>query len=297
MRRVKIGVASVFILLLNLAWFGGIQAETRFYKPYVLAKELGGDITQILEEVRTALNSGGFSVVGENNPYSGAHTLVVTNATLKQVASQSEYGGYGSVLRVAVTKSGDTVQVSYTNPEYMAISYRMAASLIDVSESLATALGRVKEFGSDTGLTEFTLSKYHYMMFMPYFTDQLKLAKYDDHGRAIEAVESGLAAEKSGTKKVYRVDPPGKNETLFGVALTKGEGADTTVMATTDIAPLKHTAHLPYEMLVSDGKVYTLHGKFRIAQSFPDLTMGTFMKISDAPDAIEEALRAAAGGN
>ena len=31
-----------------------------------------------------------------------------------------------------------------------------------------------------------------------------------------------------------------------------------------------------------------LHGKFRIAQSFPDLTMGTFMKISGAPAAIEK---------
>ena len=33
-----------------------------------------------------------------------------------------------------------------------------------------------------------------------------------------------------------------------------------------------------------------LHGKFRIAQSFPDLTMGTFMKISGAPDGIEKVL-------
>ena len=65
-------------------------------------------------------------------------------------------------------------------------------------------------------------------------------------------------------------------------------------MATTDVDAIKHAPHLPYEMLVSDGKVYTLHGKFRIAQSFPDLTMGTFMQISDAPDGIEESLEAVA---
>jgi hypothetical protein len=37
-----------------------------------------------------------------------------------------------------------------------------------------------------------------------------------------------------------------------------------------------------------------LHGKFRIALDFPDLTMGTFMKISGAPSAIEEKLKAVA---
>jgi polyribonucleotide nucleotidyltransferase len=83
----------------------------------------------------------------------------------------------------------------------------------------------------------------------------------------------------------------GKDEVLFGVAMKEGEGADATVMGVTDQSALRHTAHLPYEMLVSGNRVYTLHGKFRIAQSFPDLTMSTFMKISGAPDAIEKVLK------
>jgi hypothetical protein len=33
-----------------------------------------------------------------------------------------------------------------------------------------------------------------------------------------------------------------------------------------------------------------IHGKFRIAQSYPDLGMGTFMKISGAPDGIAKGL-------
>ena len=67
-------------------------------------------------------------------------------------------------------------------------------------------------------------------------------------------------------------------------------GADTTVMRITDTAVRRHTAHLPYEVLVSGGRVTMLHGKFRIAQSYPDLTMGTFMKISGAPDGIAKVL-------
>jgi hypothetical protein len=58
---------------------------------------------------------------------------------------------------------------------------------------------------------------------------------------------------------------------------------------------LKHTAHLPYELIVSEGNVQMLHGKFRIAVDFPDLTMGTFMKISGAPAGIEEKLKLIAG--
>jgi len=47
---------------------------------------------------------------------------------------------------------------------------------------------------------------------------------------------------------------------------------------------------LPYELLVSGPDVIALRGRFRIAQSFPDLTMGTFMKIRSAPGAIKSTL-------
>jgi hypothetical protein len=62
-------------------------------------------------------------------------------------------------------------------------------------------------------------------------------------------------------------------------------------MKVIDFAELKQTPYLPYELVVSEGNVYTLHRKFRIAQSFPDLTMGTFMKISGAPGAIDYTLK------
>jgi len=57
-----------------------------------------------------------------------------------------------------------------------------------------------------------------------------------------------------------------------------------------DLASPKHTAFLPYELLVKYGEAHMLHGRFRIALSFPDLTMGTFTKIMSTPGAIEELL-------
>ena len=64
-----------------------------------------------------------------------------------------------------------------------------------------------------------------------------------------------------------------------------------------DVHGTRHTAHLPYAMLISGNKAYTLSGKFRIALSFPDLSMmgkGSFMEIMDAPAGIEKSLSSVA---
>ena len=54
-----------------------------------------------------------------------------------------------------------------------------------------------------------------------------------------------------------------------------------------------------YDILVSDNKVYALYARFRIAISFPDLSMmgaNSFMNIMKAPEAIREALALTSGG-
>lgn len=127
------------------------------------------------------------------------------------------------------------------------------------------------------------------MAFMPYFDDQVALGTFASRTAATAKLEAGIAASTQA-KLIYRVDIPGTEQSLFGIAILAGEGADSTVLRITDAGARRHTAHLPYEVLVSSGRVTMLHGKFRIAQSFPDLTMGTFMKISGAPDGIAKVL-------
>lgn len=262
--------------------------------PYILGQRVAGDVTKVTVEVRQALADAGFDVVGGYSPYEGAEVVVVTHPELLRVAARSDMGGFAAALRVGVTANDGKIEVSYTNPMWVANICRLEGGLEPVAEALEIALGKDREFGSKKGKEAARLRKYHYMAFMPFFDDTVELASHPTHEQAVAAVETGLAASQAGTSKVYRVDLPGKQEVLFGVALTAGKGADATVMATTDTGVLKHTAHLPYELLVSGSKVYTLHGKFRIAQSFPDLGMGTFMKISGAPDAIHRALEAVA---
>lgn len=293
MRRLAV---YFFVVMVLFALAANAGAEDILLKPYVLASGAAGTIEKKLPEVRAALGQQNFQVVGEYSPYKGAHVIVVTSESLKKSAAKSDFGAYGAVQRIALTESGPDLQISYTNPLYMAQAYRMKESLSDIAAGLEKALGKKTDFGSKDGLSAKKLRKYHYMVMMPYFTDQVQLGSYGSQEEALKTVEVNLAARKGGTLKVYRVDLPDKKESVFGIGLSEGEGADATVMKTTDFGDLKHTAHLPYELVVSNGTVYMLHGKFRIAASFPDLTMGTFMKISGAPSAIEEKLKLVAGG-
>jgi hypothetical protein len=104
--------------------------------------------------------------------------------------------------------------------------------------------------------------------------------------------------------KVYRIDVPEKKEAVFGVAMKGATEADKYmddkfIMSVIDFKDIRSTAHLPYEMLVSGNKVYALYARFRIAVSFPDLSMmgsNSFMNIMKSPEAIRKALTQAAGG-
>jgi hypothetical protein len=197
-------------------------AQEAVLKPFVLASKGPGDLTQKLEATKAALTKAGFTIAGSYAPYPGAAVIGVTNDELRSTAAKSERGGFGAAMRVAVTKVKDQVQVSYTNPPYIANAYRMAGELKDTAANLQAALGRIEEFGAE-GLTPAKLRKYHYAFGMEYFDEPNTLASYGSYEDAVKAVEAGLAAGKQGVTKVYRVDVLGKKETLFGVGM-KGEG-------------------------------------------------------------------------
>jgi hypothetical protein len=290
-------IRNMLLPALLLFISANVQAADAILKPFVLASKSAGTIAEKSVQVKTALTAAGFSVVGEYAPYSGADIIIVTNDELKKNAAASDFGGYGAVQRVSITEAGKEVQVSYTNPVYMSNVYRMQGDLSGVAASLATALGKVEEFGAQ-GMTAKQARKYHYTIGMEYFDEPSVLAEYGSYEEAVKAVDSKLASNKNGVSKVYRVDIPGKQESVFGVAM-KGSGDnkymdDQYIMNEIDFHDVKSTAHLPYEVLVSGNKVYALYARFRIAINFPDLSMmgkNSFMNIMKAPEAIRRALQ------
>lgn len=73
-----------------------------------------------------------------------------------------------------------------------------------------------------------------------------------------------------------------------------GKDRESRYVPIIDFGERKHTAFLPYGLLVMDDAVVMLHGRFRIALSFPDLTMGTFSKIMATPGDIKKLMQALA---
>jgi hypothetical protein len=294
-------VAMAMMALASLA----VQAEDEM-KPFILASVYSGNIADKIDDVKSELGDKGFEVVGEYSPYPTAHIIVVTNDALKKAAASHDRAGYVAAQRVTITKVGDEVQIAYTNPVYMAAAYRVKADLSGVADLLRDALGAEKEYGPEQGLTAEELEDYHYTFGMEYFDEPNELASYNSYKEAVAAVEKGLAAHKGDTSKVYRIDIPDSKQTVFGVSMSaKGETGnkfmdESFIMSEIDFKPLRSTGHLPYEILVKGSEVETLHGRFRIAVNFPDLSMmgaNSFMSIMPSPDAIRESLTLAAGGD
>ena len=282
----------------GLLWGGPASADAHKMKPFVLASAAAGDLTSVSASIQSKLKASGFQIAGSYSPYPTAIVIAVTSDALKATAAKTKYGGYGAAMRVSLTDIDGKIQVAYTNPPYMAAAYQMADDLKEAKEKLIKALGKGQEFGPEDGMNKEALSDYHYMFGMEYFGDQTLLNTFIDHNQAVDTVEKNLARGVMGISKVYRIDIPGTKDVVFGVAMNgkKGGGEnqdDTFIMKEIDFKATRSTAHLPYEMLVSDDKAFAPSARFRIAINFPDLAMmgpNSFMNIMGAPDAIAKAL-------
>lgn len=292
---------AAFALALCLAPIAA-KAED-LLKPFVLASISSGSFDAVVKQTKDALTQGGFTLVGEYGPYEGARVIVVTNGELQAAAAGSERGGYAAIQRVSVTEHDGEVQVAYVNPIYLQNAYRLDGDLGPIAGRLERVLGRQQEFGAE-GLTAKQLRKYHYAFGMEYFDDPYELARYPSHEKAVSAVEQGLASNNAGVSKIYRLDIPGTQMTVFGVAMKAPPDGDEDMddayqMSVVDFQDLKGTAYLPYEILVNDKDVEALHMRFRMAVHYPDLRMmgeHSFMTLMSSPTAIQNSLTVAVGG-
>ncbi len=284
-------------LLINLSSFSKEQ------KPYILAVESTNSISELTQSLKENLNKNNFKILGEYMPANdkNRYVIVVTNNDLLNAVKK--FGGlraFAAATRIAITKENGKTLVSYLNPIYWGNAYfqddydKIKANIRSLAKKLkmATALKgkkKYKPFGSKDGIDEDDLRDYHYMITMPYFEDIVELAKFKSHKNAVDKIEKNLKKNKN-TKRIYRVDVPGKNLTLFGVGLS-GKKGESNFLPTIDNSHPKKTAFLPYEILVNGNAVIMLHGRYRIAISFPDLGMVTFTKIISAPGNIESMMK------
>ena len=151
MKRTILHPAGLLAVLLFL--FSSLAWANESLKPYILVSNEAGDFSAVVDSTKNKLTEGGFTIAGEYAPYDGAHAIVVTSDELQAAASKSEFGGYGAVIRVAVTKNGDNVEVAYSNPVYWSNAYLLASDGSAIAEKMTAARGKGEPFGSAEGLT------------------------------------------------------------------------------------------------------------------------------------------------
>lgn len=272
-------------VFLGLFVLGG-TALAQELKPFVLSTLKAESVQAGADAAKEALKGEGFVIVGEYAPKGQTYIIVVTNDALKAIAAKSDNGGFGAAQRVAVVNHNGQVEISYTNPAYWWNAYRMKGNIQPVQTAMEKALGNGGQFGAEPGLSPNDLREYHYKFMMPYFTDVDELESYDSHAQGVKVIEQNLANRVDGASKVYRIDIPGTDMTVWGVAFSQSAAADKYVLDNLDKGAHSHAAHLPYEILLNGKEAVALNGKFRIALSWPRLAMGDFMQIMRTPDDI-----------
>jgi len=270
-------------------------------KPYILAAISDAPLAEISEVVKTNLTESGLEVIGEYYPANDSNrkVFVVTSSELKDaVKTIGGLTGFASALRIGLTSENDIINISYTNPIYWGNAYfgdnydQVEQQYISVTEKISAALSNVGEvknlpFGSKDGLTIKSLRKYRYMFGMPKFDDVVELNEFASYEDAVNTVDEKLA---STDNFIYSVEFPEEKIKLYGIAI-EGEKGEEHFLPIVDILEPQHTAFLPYELLIVDKEAVMLHGRFRIALSFPDLTMMTFSKIMSTPGDIKDTLK------
>lgn len=291
---------SIFILsLLFLLIIGHAQD----LKPYTIGLSTLEQAKTLKPKLITALVENKFDVIGEYQVnYTDDTWVVVFTCDELKSAVQKVGGltGFASVLRVAITTEDNTVTVSYTTPEYWGNAYfredfeKVADNYLNLDEKLKTTMSSLgdyngEQFGSKKGLSVKDIRNYKYMFGMPKFDDTVELESFGSFKEAVAKIDASAKKSIKGVSQVYKIEYPGKELALYGFGLTATDG-EQKFMPVIDISSPRHTAFLPYEVLVMGDEVHMLHGRYRIALSFPDLTMGTFTKIMSTPGYIKGTL-------
>jgi hypothetical protein len=293
---------SYFIYLFLL--FSISIAENEFLQPYILAGETGKSLNETISMIKKSFfMKDQIDIIGEYNPKleNKSHILILSNSNIdKAIELGNEFTAISSVFRLAVFKKGERTYISYQNPKYWGNLYfqnnynSVKDYLNEFEKQLINSLPKMRrvfnqQYGSHQSFTEKNLQNYHYMFGMEYFDDNILLGEFKSFIEAISIIDNNLEDSKN-CNKVFEKELPNKEIKLYGIELS-GKKGENHFMPIIDKSKYSHISCLPYEIIVIKNKVYMLHGRFRIAASFPDLTMVTFGKIMSTPSDIENQLK------
>ena len=268
--------------------------------PYIKIGESTETIQQVSDKVLAALKANSFIILGDYNASNKSTLKVIaftrddiSNAAIKAV----DRGALAAIFKVGLVEKNGKVIISYTNPDYilrayLRDNYNTFSSVFkkfstDLKATFSTIGNEFKPFGGTVKADK--LKDYHYKIMMPYFTDPETLNEFSSFEEGLKTIENNLKSKKGNTVQVYKLVFKSQKIAVFGVGLQDKEEGESHFLP---IIGEGHVAALPYEIILQGKEATMLHGKYRIALHWPDLTMGTFMKIMSTPGDIEDMLEA-----
>jgi len=289
-------IRSIIFSCLTLFLVLTVQAEDKEYAPYFRVATVQGSMFDVSSSVKTALELGDFEIIGEYHPGNN-DSLMVLCYTRKDFADISlkfkDRGALASVMKVGLKMNENGIDVSMINPEYIFYAYlyegidpyipQLESMAHDVKTALSAIGNDFEAFGGSEGRDD--LEDYRYKIMMPYFTDPVELEEYNSFEEGLAFIRKNLEAGIGNTVKIYEVVYPEQKVAVFGVGLLDPEDGEAGFLPTIGE---DHVAAMPYEIILQDKEVTMLHGRYRIALHWPELGMGTFMKIMSTPGNIED---------
>lgn len=287
------------IILFSVLMLAGISSSAQELQPFFEVGRFDKAIPELSKQVESTLANAGYEILGSYHPENKDTLFVVcfTSNSLKQFSLQfPDRGPLAAVMKVGFIRTQGKTTLSIVNPEYMFLAYygqqmggheeAMKAQSKEVT-GLFGKMGKLMPFGG--AVEQKRLMNYHYKIMMPYFDDPDELATFDSFEEGLRVIQKNLNEQKGNTRKVYQLIFPKQKIAVFGVALLNPETGEADFLPTIGES---HIAAMPYEIILQGEKATSLAGKYRIALYWPELGMGTFMKIIKTPGHIEDAMEA-----
>ena len=280
-----------------LIYIFSINSFAQTISPYYQLSTVNADITSITDQLKDKINESEFSLLGTYQ-VGGQEDLTVIAFTNEQTTSvcskASKQGVMAAIYRIGLEKTANGIVVSTVNPEYQWRAYLTenynASDFTDLNAQYSTFCkkignGNLVPFGGEIEADD--LEDYHYMMGMPYYDDQVKIGSFDSHEQAVQRIKTNLESN-SQLKLVYSLQDQKNQLTVFGIGLLDPKIGESHFLS---IIGQSHVAAMPYELIVDGKEVKMLHGRFRFALYWPELTMGTFTKIMSTPGDVEDQMK------
>jgi len=284
-------ILSLFLGLTSLS-----QAQEEL-SPF-MGVTINGSLAETSAKVEKAIQAANFEIIGQYDVAGNSDLKVIcfTRGDLKKATAYfKDRGALASVLKIGIRNHADTIEVSLLNPAYMFIAYfgenyheqEKALKIIDSDAKaiLTNTFGTLTSFGGSLEIKD--IEKYHYKMMMPYFDDPEELEDYDSFAEGLSFIRAKIKNTDADIELVYEIVDEQNKTAVFGIGMLDAEIGEGSYLP---IIGERHIAALPYDIILQGNTVSMLHGKYRFALYWPELTMGEFMKIMSTPGDVEDIM-------